>query len=101
MSAEALPTTTWKATGEEGLHWRRWQGDYIVFNPLSGNTHLLDIVAGNLLIAILAGQMATDELTEKISTFLEVEADAKVSAHVVSILEKLDELGLIEPVAKC
>jgi PqqD family protein of HPr-rel-A system len=101
VSAEAPPTTTWKVTGDGDLHWRCWQGDYIVFNPLSGNTHLLDIVAGKLLLAILAGQMATDELTEQVSTFLEVEADTKLLAHVVSILEKLDELGLVEPVVRC
>lgn len=101
MSAEVLPTTTWKVTGGGQLQWRFWQGDYVVFNPLSGNTHLLDIVAGKVLMAVLADQVATDVLSEQISTFLEVEPDAKLLAHVTSVLEKLDELGLIEPAARC
>jgi len=45
----------WKIWGGRELELRYWDGDYVVYNPLNGSTHVLDIVAGEVLKAISDG----------------------------------------------
>jgi PqqD family protein of HPr-rel-A system len=80
---------------------RYWGGDYIVYNTLSGDTHVLDIVAGEALRAIIAGPIASSAICERIASLLEVSSDQRVATNVDAILALLDELGLIEPVDAC
>ena len=80
---------------------RYWGGDYIVYNPLSGDTHVLDIVAGEALRAIIAGTTASSAICQRIASLLEVPSDKRVAAQVEAILVRLDELGLIEAVDAC
>ena len=69
----------------------------MVFNPLSGRTHVLDVVAGEILTLIAAAPAAPGDLNRDVAEFLEVEDDEKLAAMVETTLARLDELGLIEP----
>jgi len=80
---------------------RFWDGDYVVYNPLSGNTHTLDVVAGEVLKAITSGALSVSELCAHLAQFLEVPNDERIASHVADIVRALDELGLIEPVGGC
>ena len=91
----------WKVSGAGKLRWRCWDGEYVVFNPLTGDTHLLDVVAGGVLMDILAGPATVNELIGRAAEFLDVESDQALSSHVENILQRLDELGLVELVAEC
>lgn len=101
LALDISGNTVWKVSGAGKLHWRCWDGDYVVFNPLSGDTHLLDIVAGGVLMNILAGPSTTDALTRKAAAFLEVDSGEDLSSYVKDIIVRLDGLGLIEPVPGC
>ena len=91
----------WKIWGGGELELRYWDGDYVVYNPLNGSTHVLDIVAGEVLKAIGAGRGQRSELCRRVAEFLEMPNDATVADNVREILAQLDELGLIEPVGGC
>ena len=80
---------------------RCWEGDYVVYNPLSGNTHIFDIVTGEILKQIMAGDVPTEKLYRHIAEFLDLPNDARVAENVGEILTSLDELGLIEPADGC
>jgi len=69
----------------------------VVFSPLSGSTHILDVVAGTLIERLEAGAAAEGELGTLLASFLELPIDASLSAEVARILGQLDELGLVEP----
>ena len=73
----------------------------MVFNPLSGRTHLLDIVAGHVLMAVHQQTRSADELCASVTEFLEVGQDTNLVSQVTEIVSKLDDMGLIEPVEKC
>ena len=91
----------WKAWGGGELALRYWDGDYVVYNPLTGSTHVLDIVSGKVLEAISAGRGQPSDLCRSIAEFLEVPNDDAVAENVREILAQLDELGLIEPANGC
>ena len=73
-----------------------WDGDYVVFAPLSGDTHILDITGGEVLQALLTGPETAETIQRKIAALLDLPADATLAAQVDGMLENLDELGLIE-----
>lgn len=79
------------------LRVRVWDGECIVFSPLSGSTHVLDVVAGQLLGRMRSGVTDESELRAYLASFLEVPDDATFAAEVARILDHLDELGLVEP----
>ena len=101
MPFEISDGTTWQVSGAGKLHWRCWEGEYVVFNPLSGDTHLLDVVAAGVLMDILDNPSTTGDLVGRAAGFLEVESGEALSSYVKDILQKLDELGLIEAVPEC
>ncbi len=79
-----------------------WEGDCVVYNALSGNTHILDMVTGEVLKVIASGPVGTSALSKHVLNLLELPSDdGKVAQHVAEILSVLDELGLIEPVSGC
>ena len=77
---------------------RSWGGDYVVYNPLSGDTHIFDLLAGEVLCTVVRGAGSERELRQRLAVLLEVPDDAALAAEVRRILAELDELGLIEPV---
>lgn len=101
LPIEISDETTWKVSGAGKLHCRFWEGDYVVFNPLSGDTHLLDVVAGRVLMDILDNPSTAAVLVDRAAGFLGVERDEALSSYVKDILLKLDEIGLIEPAPEC
>lgn len=72
-----------------------------MFNRLSGDTHLLDIVSSQVLTTIIAGTASTFQLCEQIAEFLELPNNADLQHNVSEIVASLDELGLIEPADGC
>jgi PqqD family protein of HPr-rel-A system len=80
---------------------RHWDGDSLVYNRLSGDTHLLDVVSGEIVSALLHGPAKEHELVERIAAFLDVPNDGQTAANVKRILDVLDDLGLVECQAAC
>ena len=89
--------TLWRLTVAGPLPLREWDGDYVVYNLLSGDTHVLDIVTGEVLRTIMADRTSGGDLCRHIADFLEVPNDAAIADQVDGILIALDRLGLIEP----
>ena len=101
MAAHPDHDVTWQLAGDRSVPLRCWDGDYVVYNPLSGNTHVLDIVTGEILRSIMRRSMRESELREHVATFLEVPNDVEVVEHVGRIVAMLDRLALIKPATGC
>lgn len=94
-------TRTWRISTDQDLTWRQWDGDYVVYNPVSGDTHILDIVTGEILRGLATGPASEEEIARRMAAFLEVEKDDALNEAALTMVEKLDELGLIEPLPPC
>jgi len=74
----------------------------VVYNTLSGCTHILDIVAGEVLKIVMRGAVATEQIQAEIAAFLDIPNDQRAADSVYEVLAMLDELGLIEATsARC
>lgn len=96
LSSDERVRQEWRTVGGESLRWRCWSGDYVVFNPASGQTHMMDILSGHILQTIKdRAPVSLDEICAEVSTFLEVDNDVCVLAGVIEMLRRLEELELI------
>ena len=91
------PKTHWRVCGHEKLLWREWDGDLVIYHPLSGDTQLLDVAVAEVLKQIDEGQATRDQARARLAHFLEVDNDSELDKAVSQILGRLDDLGIIEP----
>lgn len=91
----------WQTVAQGLLPFHVWDGDYVVYNPLSGSTHVLDIASGRVLMAVMEERMSARDICRHLAQFLDVQDDAGMAKTVAGLIAQLDELGLIEPVGGC
>ncbi len=87
---------TWRACAADTLLLRSWGDEFVAYHSLSGDTHLLDPVAGHILLALQ--QTASDTLTlcESLAPLLGIETDDEFMSQIEKILADLNTLTLIE-----
>lgn len=90
-----MPLRSWSSPVTAVLD---WNGDFVVYNPLSGHTHILDLVAAEVLTAITQQPQSDAMLRECIAALLDVPNDAALATRIDEILDHLDDIGLAEPV---
>ena len=91
--------TRWRLNPACQIHWRYWDNDYILFNVASGQTHFLNDL-GAITLELVAEQALDEEaLLEAFALrFEDFVIDDELREYVATMLEDLDNLGLIEPV---
>lgn len=94
-------TQRWKMAGAAPMPVRDWDGEFAVFNPCSGHTHILDFTAGTLLQLLADGPRDEAELAQAIAARLELPADSSLQEPLRRLLAQLDEQGLITAVPPC
>lgn len=57
----ALP---WRVVPGQSLLYRSWDGQAVIYNDVSGSTHLLDDATLELLHALRDGELSPDELAD-------------------------------------
>ena len=87
----------WLVAPNVDLRWRCWNDELVVYHVQSGDTHLLNPIAAQILHALQKNAMSTDELLQSVSRTFELEPNSELVRQVQQALEQFDELGLIEP----
>jgi PqqD family protein of HPr-rel-A system len=75
--------------------WRLLDTDWMVFNPNSGDTHLLNEVSAQSLRALERECLTADELVVRIASILGIEPD-HLHDSLPRLLAEFEELGLVE-----
>lgn len=90
------PPPTWRlAPGQRLLH-RCWDGECVLFNDLSGDTHLVDELALALLHLLRDAPHAVPDLAAALDPDATQAADSPGDAWLDAILADLAALHLIE-----
>ncbi|WBS03240.1 HPr-rel-A system PqqD family peptide chaperone [Pseudoduganella sp. SL102] len=74
--------STWRLVSGQALLHRGWDGAFVLYNDLSGDTHLLSEEAMALLLALRDGDVTPEELA---------------ALELAELLATLCRLDLIEP----
>jgi PqqD family protein of HPr-rel-A system len=84
----------WRIPPLSELRWRFWDGQAVVFDASSANTHFLDAFSAELLL-LLNRPSNIGDLTRNLAARL-TEEESVVEARVVSALKALADAGLVE-----
>lgn len=88
----------WQVCGPAGLAWVDWGGEIAVYHRGSGDTHLLDPLAAELLRALEQQPRTDADLVSLLSELVSPEADSPPEEAVETILGELRRLNIIEPI---
>jgi len=69
--------------------WREWEGEYLVYDHASGNTHRFDSITASLLMRLQSGPASSLQLTGHVADVLAFEPDEALTTHVNEVLLEL------------
>jgi PqqD family protein of HPr-rel-A system len=87
----------WAVPGGNGLAWRVWDDEFLVYNTASGQTHHLNLLAGEALRSLEAEAADVCELIRRLAEQFEIAEDSPPLQMIDHLIRELDELGLIAP----
>ena len=86
--------TSWRLSAGQRLRRRQWDGECVLYNDLSGDTHLIGPDALQLLLALQERPADADALARALLA-AGLAADA---GEVPELLDQLERLALVEVV---
>ncbi len=92
----ADPGNRWYSPSLGSLLWETWEDEHFIFNPHSGETHVLNALAGAILRALAERPLRVSDLAERFGERLAQGSAAEKAQLVAALLGQLDQLGLIE-----
>jgi PqqD family protein of HPr-rel-A system len=91
----------WRVPENWRLEWRQWGGLHVVYNPASGDTHLLNAIPAYVLRSLETKTLSIEELKALVKALAsnshDRPPDDALSSDIEALVTELDELGLIAP----
>lgn len=89
---------TWRLRPGQNLHYRQWDGECVLYNDLSGSTHLLDEAALELLLALRRGPATCQALAAVLQAEFDIDP-AVLALETDTLLRDLKHLYLVDTLA--
>lgn len=96
MSRVELPHAQWRLIEGQSLRYRCWDDEAVLYNDLSGATHLLGPAALCVLEALRPGPASMAALASSLLDEFDIDDDA-LGGELEALLGELARLSLIEP----
>lgn len=81
---------------DQALQLRSWDDEFVVYNNLSGDTHLLGSAAAHVLLELQKAPLDAINLSESLAPLLQAKTDEELALQIEHLLADLDKLALIE-----
>lgn len=88
-------TDLWSLRNREDLRIRQWEESGVVFDPDTGETHLLSRLACEILNLLKAGEFSTEGLAARLANANGVACDPELTTATQTALRSLAEAGLL------
>ena len=85
----------YRLTSPGALRWREWNGEAVVFNPLSGNSHRVPAAAAEVLRYLEAQPASLDQLAAELSALVP-EREAELRTWLAALVAQFEQAGLVE-----
>ncbi len=90
----------WRCEVFNDLIVRHWESEVFLFNPHTGDTHILNDIAWRLLCACVDEFRSESELRDLLADHYGAEQKEKLNEVISDHMDQLIQLGLIEQYAK-
>ena len=74
----------------------QWDEEYVIYNELSGDTHLLDGVGGELICSLSEKVMSRTVLLKKLNELLESPSQSGMEDYLDDFIARFEQLGLLD-----
>ena len=74
----------------------QWDDDYVIYDELSGDTHLLDGVSGELISALSEKAMSRAALLKKLNELFEAPSESEMESYLDDFIARFQQLGLLD-----
>ena len=74
----------------------QWDDEYVIYNELSGDTHLLDSVSGELICALSEKAMSRTALLKKLNELFEAPSESEMENYSDGFIARFQQLGLLD-----
>ena len=88
--------STWRVIPGQSLHYRDWGDECVLYDNLSGDTHLIEASALQVLLALRT--CAASEMALSATLRADLGLDDEEASHIPALLDDLRGLRLIEEV---
>ena len=86
----------WRVTPGQALRFRQFDDEFVLYNDLSGDTHLLGETAMHLLSVLQHGPASPEALRASLAAALEAAPDPDFEAEADALLATLASFFLIQ-----
>lgn len=92
----------WSSISAEKLSFRTWNGEdvSVVYNGISGDTHLVEELALHLLQLVGVSPLSTETLALQLTDFFVENDPNKIQEFIDSTLLQLETVGLVYSIAR-
>jgi PqqD family protein of HPr-rel-A system len=87
----------WTVPPANGLEWREFDDEFLVYNSASGQTHHLNLLAGEVLRSLEDEAARMHELVRRLADQFEIAEDSPSLQAIDQLIHEFDALGLIAP----
>lgn len=85
----------WLAAPADQLDWAEWDGEYVLFHRLSGQTHFVNAATARLLQSVLTEPRTVDEAISVLASQARPDEFAELRERISEQLLLLEDLGLV------
>ncbi len=96
MVSPDSPDVNWQLAEGCRLHWKAWDQEFVVFDEGSGDTHLLDPLAAEVLKALEESPGEVPGLARRVVARLDLARDTDLHERVRELVERFVVAGLVE-----
>ena len=86
----------WQVADENEFLFRSWDDEFVVYNGATGDTHLLGLVAAQVMLKLQQTPTDAVSLAEWVAPLQQIEPDDEFVLFIEQILTDFDSLGIIE-----
>lgn len=98
-SSSPSTATAWHLHAHTSLHWCCWDDEWVVFDVLSGETHVMDTLTAVTLMTVKRSDLALADIAYRVAEDLLMSVDPSFLGAVNHTLNSLATVGLIEAAA--
>jgi hypothetical protein len=96
---QSSSASRWRSVAPSAIAWREWDGEFVVRNERTGNSHLLGTLAGRVLGILLdAGEpLGGAEIAARFEKAFPKTSSGGEATAIEKTLAEFHRLGLAEP----
>ena len=72
-----------------------WHDDYVIYDQLSGDTHVMDVISGALICALSKRAMTRAELLATLTVLFTEATEPELENYLLDFISKFELLGLL------